>query len=95
MKAPNLPTKKPVRTKKPESVIAHKESLSPRGARKTSKEKPRPGTITRSVNFRDENIEFVLSHDLHTKRNVSISWIINELIVQFKKGNIKIEVPLT
>ncbi len=59
---------------------------TPRQAKKGGKE-----ITTTSVAFKTENLEFLKAHDMHVKDDLSISWIVNRLIVKFRDGGVTLE----
>ena len=59
---------------------------TPRQAKKGAKE-----ITTTSVAFKTENLDYLKAHDLHVKRDQSVSWIVNQLIVKLRDGGIALE----
>lgn len=47
---------------------------------------------TTSVAFKTENLEYLKNHDLHVKKDLSVTWIVNNLIEKLRDGVITIEV---
>lgn len=65
-------------------------------SKKTEKEKmpkrPRKDWVATSIAFKLANLKFIKSHPLHTRDDVSVSWIINKLIEKFRAGEITLKV---
>lgn len=59
---------------------------TPRQVKKGGKE-----ITTTSVAFKTENLEFLKTHNLHVKDDLSISWIVNRLIAKFRDDGIALE----